>query len=68
MNVLNPDLKELELDLIQINENIDILKFKLEILEEKSNNALLIDNTLTELSTMYTIRKGLQSELRRALE
>lgn len=68
MNVLNPDLKELELDLIQINENIDILKFKLEILEEKSNNALLIDNTLTELSTMYTIRKGLQSELRSALE
>lgn len=63
MNVDTLEIKEIELDLIQINENIDILKFKLEILEEKGNNALLIDNTLNELSTMYSIRKGLQNEL-----
>lgn len=62
MNLKKSDKLEKRLDLIQVNESINILNFKLQILEERQNNQLL-NETLDELAKMYTIQKNLMGEL-----
>lgn len=67
MNPKNPkksEKSEKQLDLIQVNESISILNFKLQILEEKiESNQSLLGETLDELSKMYSIQKNLTEEL-----
>lgn len=59
------NISEIQLDLLQINENIDILKYKLEILEEKPSNWHLVNETLDDLATMYSIQNNLKTEIKR---
>lgn len=63
-NPQNSDKLEKQLDLIQVNESISILNFKLQILEEKiEGNQSLLSETLDELARMYSIQKNLITEL-----
>ena len=63
-NPQNSDKLEKQLDLIQVNESISILNFKLQILEEKiESNQSLLGETLDELARMYSIQKNLITEL-----
>ena len=58
------DKLEKQLDLIQVNESISILNFKLRILEEKiESNQNLLGEVLDDLSKMYSIQKNLTEEL-----
>lgn len=66
MNLQNSEKLEKQLDLIQVNESISILNFKLQILEEKRNNRNnqnLLCEALDELAKMYSIQKNLTEEL-----
>lgn len=63
-NPQNSDKLEKQLDLIQVNESISILNFKLQILEEKiESNQSLLGETLDDLAKMYSIQKNLITEL-----
>lgn len=62
---MTSNISEIQLDLLQINESIDILKYKLEILEEKPSNWRLVNETLDDLATMYYIQDNLKKEMRR---
>lgn len=65
-NIQNSDKLEKQLDLIQVNECISILNFKLQILEEKQSkqsNQYLLSETLDDLAKMYSIQKNLTAEL-----
>lgn len=64
-NPQNSDKLEKQLDLIQVNENISILDFKLQILGEKlsEHNQYLLSETLDDLAMMYSIQKNLITEL-----
>ena len=63
-NPQNSDKLEKQLDLIQVNESISILNFKLQILEEKiESNQGLLSETLDDLAVMYSIQKNLTEEL-----
>ena len=63
-NPQNSDKLEKQLDLIQVNESISILNFKLQILGEKiESNQHLLGETLDDLSKMYSIQKNLTEEL-----
>ena len=65
-NPQNSDKLEKQLDLIQVNESISILDFKLQILGEKiESNQHLLGETLDELARMYSIQKNLTEELYR---
>lgn len=65
MNPQNSDKLGKQLDLIQVNESISILDFKLQILGEKlsEHNQFLLSETLDELAKMYSIQKNLIKEL-----
>lgn len=64
-NIQNSDKLEKQLDLIQVNESISILNFKLQILGEKLSvgNQYLLGETLDDLAKMYSIQKNLIKEL-----
>ena len=70
MNPRNPKKSEKseksdkQLDLIQVNESISVLNFKLQILEEKQRNQNLLSETLDDLARMYSIQKNLIMELK----
>lgn len=60
------DKSDKQLDLIQVNESISILYFKLQIIGERlseQDNQYLLSETLDELARMYSIRKNLIMEL-----
>lgn len=59
------NISEIQLDLLQINESIDILHHKLELLEESpKDKTLKIEEALDELSKLMSIRDYIIEEIK----